>query len=173
MMLWATYTLAPIGAFALLLFLWNFVCAPFRVERDRRKAAEAKLAEIGGQEPDWEIWRERSHYSVREAGFLLAGQEPEAGPLRGAALARYQEVKWAIDEGKINPEISQFVLSNYRSARQFGPHPRLGETPFRDDWKIRREALLVFIIENGKNIPDTILANLGAGDLARLRQDTE
>jgi hypothetical protein len=41
---WASYTLAPIGAFACLVFLFNLACAPFRLERVRADEAERRIA---------------------------------------------------------------------------------------------------------------------------------
>jgi hypothetical protein len=32
-MLWLTYTFAPFGTFAILLFAWNLVCAPYRLQK--------------------------------------------------------------------------------------------------------------------------------------------
>ena len=43
---WVAYTLGPIGALAVLTFLYNLVCAPFRLERDRCLALSKELDEL-------------------------------------------------------------------------------------------------------------------------------
>lgn len=35
-MLWLTYTLVPVCALALLIFIWNMILAPYRIEKDAR-----------------------------------------------------------------------------------------------------------------------------------------
>lgn len=43
-LLFVLYTLAPVGLFTTILFLWNVVAAPFRIEKERRISAEKELS---------------------------------------------------------------------------------------------------------------------------------
>ena len=56
-----------VGALALL-FLWNLMCAPYRIQRDGRLAAEAKVAELQAAAPK----PQKRHLSIEQQGLLAS-----------------------------------------------------------------------------------------------------
>ncbi len=90
----AAFTLAPIGAFALLLFLWNLFLAPSRLTAEQIRGLRGDIAKTFGrakrelgifdfEPPDYGAWRKVEAATIFEIARLCAGEEPLAMPVTG------------------------------------------------------------------------------------------
>lgn len=91
LMLWATYTLAPVGAFALLLFAWNLVRAPYKLIRERAEDAERQL-ELHRPRQSVERIESQQTFPLWEAASMLAGVPASRDPV-GEASAYMHRLK--------------------------------------------------------------------------------
>ena len=69
--LYITYTLIPIGSFAALLFLWNLLCAPYRIEKDAHNNTKNKLSNALKQIPSKRVRRLTDDHKCDLANSIL------------------------------------------------------------------------------------------------------
>lgn len=121
--LWATYTLAPICAFAPLLFLWNLICAPYRMERDRRIALEASIPKMTASDRI----KTQQTFPLWEAACLLAGTPVQKNPIGEASAYLHQIKSIMVRDNLTRPGK---VRRSYK--------PRTGKAPTADQFLARR-----------------------------------
>lgn len=150
----------------LILFLWNLACAPVRLERERGNRLQAEIDSLGGRRvADWKPWRNREFFTVREAAFILAGEEPRSGEISGPVLAFYSEIVWAMQEYRIIKVMSD-------RARQFlRMREAMADTPVMEVAETDRmpaSSFRNFLAQRTDPASYNALINLGEPELARL-----
>lgn len=96
--LWVTYTLAPAGAFAILLFTWNLVRAPYKLIRERAEDAERQL-EAHRPRNSVERIASQQTFPLWEAACMLAGEPAQRDPV-GEASAHMHRLKVQLVEDR-------------------------------------------------------------------------
>lgn len=91
---WAIYGLAASGVVFSAIFFWNFACAPYRIERDKRLELETRLNSLTGivGVPLEDIVRTRDAFPLWQAACLLA-DVPAHRSISGTAAHYLHEIK--------------------------------------------------------------------------------
>lgn len=143
---WVIYALAPSGLIFTLLFAWNFACAPFRIERDKRVELEAKLSEFTGvgAASIEEIVRGRDRFPMWEAACLLAGVPAQKNPTGMASSYLYRIKKTILEDreaagyrnvktGTATPEqLIAGVRPHYQLVDEFNDNDEITREQFAD-----------------------------------------
>jgi hypothetical protein len=120
LMLWATYTLAPIGAFGLLLFQWNFLCAPYRIEKSKNADLLAENAKLHARTPavrmrlEQCLWGGRNIDAAPDQGvvcILLFLANTGDRPIAVARWLMHVEIDGSIHECMLTHHSGKITLS--------------------------------------------------------------
>lgn len=131
----------------IVLFLWNLACAPYRIERDRRKELEAELAKREAP-AGLEGYRGRAEYALTEVVELLAA-------LPGREKLVMMDLQRAIAKGDLNILQRGMEERNYLMLLR---SPLLDITQDRPVWlhkvMISRAELQRFLPGRGYGLPE-------------------
>lgn len=144
--IWAIYGLAALGVNVCLIFGWNLACAPYRIERDKRRALEDAMGPAGGPDSILGAFRGRASYSLGEIARLLTASADH----RDLVLT---DLKKAVVSRRLEPiiEKNSWEAINLRLARSsFGNN---GPDDLSKDIKIGREQLRDFLPKAGYGLP--------------------
>ena len=110
-LMWLTYSVAPVAVFALLLFFWNLTCAPFRIEKLEHSKTKKKIPvswniDLAPQRPDEEqvfahIINRKDMFTLREAALLLVDRKI-SGDMSHIASAQLIELQAMMRDNKLH-----------------------------------------------------------------------
>jgi len=109
-MLWLTFSVAPVIALAVASFFYNLFCAPYRIEQDDLIAArkhitilQEKLSEVRPNESLSTFYAHRNQFTLKEAAHLLADSPITKGETTGPAAGYLSDLETAAYEGNLKP----------------------------------------------------------------------
>ena len=130
------------------IFLWNLICAPYRLERDAHNETKEKLlqASYGHQKLSLQDFiSSRDSFTVKEAACILVGQPITSGELLGVAAGKSTDIKRKLIKGDIAAasDISlQIDLAHLKSDVPYQSlTPNSPEAEFLNEVEISKETL--------------------------------
>jgi len=157
-MLWLTFSVAPVIVLAVASFFYNLFCAPYRVERDAHTATRSrlddiqqKLSEISPDDSLTIFYANRDNFTLKEAACLLANEPFTAGKVGGLAAGHLSDLqreayKLAI---QLKPSISIVQADLHRLIKtSYG-----GEIPSLEDSEVSKESLEHYARSKGIKLP--------------------
>lgn len=116
------YTLAPLGAFSVLLFLWNLWLAPFRLLLEGNAlsgtvAAPAPTPKVA----DWQAGSKVPKYKVWQAAQLWVNREPTTDTIADYASPIYNRLIADLESYKL-PSVDKYNLGDDQTI---GPHTEI------------------------------------------------
>lgn len=121
------YSVAPAGVVAILLFLWNLVCALYRIERDAHVETKKMLSAASAQRLPHEtnsFVLAKTEFPLWEAAHLLAGTTIQRDRIEGEASSFLHEIKKRIARGDLVDMTGQGrSMANFVKA-----NPHIGNT---------------------------------------------
>lgn len=158
LMLWVTYTLAPAGAFALILLAYNLICAPYRIEKDEHNETKRLTDAASHSDSLTNFYEHRDSFTLKEAAALLANSPITRSEVIGVAAGYLSELEEAAYSGRLTPVrgISDMDRAAYRLSKLQIGH---ADVPSQEGLKIRKSELERYADKNGLQLPKPPFAN--------------
>ena len=166
-MLWLTYTLAPVLIFTVGLFIYNLFCAPYRLEQEDHAATKARLAglqqELSKISPSGlkSFINSRSRFTLREASYILASEPITSGEVTGTAAGYLRDLEKGAFNNKLVtvqpvPEIHK-ALFRASAVDRFNNLLKGPMVPSMPEVEVTKEELIRFAGEKYGNLPEPLL----------------
>ena len=133
----------------ILLFIWNLICAPYRIERDAHNETKEKLlkASSGHQKLSLQDFiSSRDAFTVKEAACILVGQPITSGELLGVAAGKSTDIKRKLINGDIASVSDISLQINLAHLKSDVPYqsltPNSPEAEFLNEVEISKETLI-------------------------------
>lgn len=136
---------------AIFAFIWNLACAPYRNERDKRLALEAKIGAVDDKEIS-RLKRQDSFF-LWEAACLLAGVPPRYPVAPGGGSVYLEKLKLEFLNDRLslvdNDQRLEHIRTMYRASKLM---PNLERPSIDDNINITKTELIRYARENSIEI---------------------
>lgn len=161
LMLLAMYTLAPAGALALILLVYNLACAPYRIEKEKRIDYQNRYEVITHEKGGLSLFIEnRDSFSLGEAACIIAGEPITKGEVNGVAAGYLRDLESAAMDGSLStlqpvPAMHRRLLraSVANTLKNILHDPVI---PSMLNVEISKDELIRFAVEKYKNLPSVL-----------------